>query len=109
MLVVGASVSDGFPALRIRGGSYTNVLPPHFVHAVLLGLFANSLAEVMAAMLLSVLEPFTNQSSMRPVRVYTCKLFAVFTSYLAVFILTGFVPMGYVPGAKPLLPIFTEH
>lgn len=39
-------------------------------------------------------------------RIYSHNLIVSFAAYMIVFIATGFVPMGFVPGSKPLIKAF---
>ncbi|KAL1511506.1 hypothetical protein AB1Y20_006303 [Prymnesium parvum] len=99
------SLPPRVPALRLRGGANAMELPPHFAHSVVLGLLANSAAVVLAHNLHGALEA-AGLSSPRRLALAVVHAATVFVSFFAVFLLTGFVPMGYVPGATPWLPLF---
>ena len=103
VLIRTAAVSGGrASALLLRGGgNSTAALPPNFVHAVLLGLVANTVG-VMMGNTLSVTSVST------PLHVLQ-NAAALFFSFLLMYFLTGFVPMGFVPGTVPLLSIFAAR
>ena len=87
--------------LRGGGGNSTSMLPPNFGHAVLLGLVANTVGVMMCSML-SVTRATT------PLHVLQ-NFAALFFSFLLMYFLTGFVPMGYVPGSAPLMSVFASQ
>ena len=82
-------------------------LPPQFVHAVLLGLIANTAAVVIGDAL-SASHSFSEPKMplARRASHYAQNCVAMFMGFFVVYLLTGFVPMGYVPGANPLLSGF---
>lgn len=85
--------------LRLRGGATlaTPLLPPHFGHSVLLGLCANT----AAIMLLQELRSRRAAACPRWQALLHDSL-CTFAAYLIVFLLTGFMPMGYIAGSQPL-------
>ena len=106
---------------RLRGGA---VAHEHFVHAVVLGLVANSFAVVLCtacdrinasalrrvtaeAPVLSRLGT-TGTAVLRHVLGPAVKLLAAFAAYYVVYVATGFVPMGFVAGSSPLLKSFAQ-
>ena len=113
-------------ALRLRGGLQSLLwggdLPrDEFVHSVLLGLLANSLAMHLCTIgtdwLCARVRPHASSSSddsrgqllrrlSSSVLWHLATLAAGFVTYLLVFRLTGFVPMGYVMGTRPAIPLF---
>jgi len=106
---------------RLRGGA---VAHEHFVHAVVLGLVANSFAVVLCtacdrinasalrrvtaeAPVLSRLGT-TGTAVLRHVLGPALKLLAAFAAYYMVYVATGFVPMGFIAGSSPLLKSFAQ-
>ena len=98
--------------LRLRGGAPTR---PAFVHGVVLGLVANSAAIGLSLALTLPTEErdgAPNPYAVLPrglARVLIPVALCMVTSYVAyfvVYLLTGFVPMGFVPGAQPALGAF---
>lgn len=107
----GAALPHGGVAeqlLQLRGGGAADSLPPDFVHAVLLGLLANSVAVVLGTSL-SAEHPPPGCKPLQRAAACARSFCAMFFGFFAVFVLTGFVPMGYVPGASPLLPLFSPE
>lgn len=95
-----------FDVLRYRGGSILRHFPPHFVHSVILGLVANSVA-VMLTHTLTDLVPISVRSvSQRRVLAGLINCLVGFVCFFIVYLLTGFVPMGYVSGTEPLFSWF---
>ena len=100
--------------LRLRGGAPTR---PAFVHGVVLGLVANSAAIGLSLALTLPTEErdgAPNPYAVLPrglARVLIPVALCMVTSYVAyfvVYLLTGFVPMGFVPGAQPALGAFAS-
>lgn len=103
----GAACGDGRQALlSMRGGSVPLGASTQLsvLHSVLLGLLANAFADTLVS---TLVEPFQHHAASRPVRFYGCRCLAVLLSFYAIFLLTGYVPMGYVEGANPVLSFFT--
>ena len=87
--------------LRGGGGDFFLTLPPAFTHTVVLGLVTNSLAILICNEFL-----ISKNCGLPLWRVYAHNLLVTYVAYIAIFFLTGFLPMGYVPGAKPLVKLF---
>ena len=112
-------------ALLLRGGLQSllwggELSRAEFVHSVLLGLVANSIAMHLCTLstdwLCSCVRPATSDDGGSRGQLlrrlsssalwHLATLVAGFVAYLVVFRLTGFVPMGYVMGNKPAIPLF---
>ena len=128
-----ASALSLAPALALRGGQLTR---PDYVHSVLLGLLANTVAVHLCTLitgeggraLITALKRAraapagaaqhgaeherTRSSSLlrrrvlEPAARHLACLLACFLAYLLTYQLTGFVPMGYVVGSRPRLSVF---
>ena len=128
-----ASALSLAPALALRGGQLTR---PDYVHSVLLGLLANTVAVHLCTLitgeggraLITALKRAraapagaaqhgaeherTRSSSLlrrrvlEPAARHLACLLACFLAYLLTYQLTGFVPMGYVVGSRPRLAVF---
>ena len=98
--------------LRLRGGAPTR---PAFVHGVVLGLVANSAAIGLSLALTLPTEErdgAPNPYAVLPrglarvlIPVALCMVTS-YVAYFAVYLLTCFVPMGFVPGAQPAVGAF---
>ena len=124
-----ASVSLA-PALALRGGQLS---PPNYVHSVLLGLLANTVAVHLCTLitgeggraLIGLLRAraapagaeehgaeqhaggrLLRRRVLETAARHLACLIACFLAYLLTYELTGFVPMGYVVGTRPRLAIF---
>ena len=105
--------------LVLRGGALSllrgDLARPEFVHSVLLGLVANTVAMQLCtvastricARLPSSDEPRSQLRTLSDTLLWHLATFvAGFAAYLLVFRLTGFVPMGFVVGSTPAIPVF---
>lgn len=89
--------------LKLRGGA-TLQLPDTFVHSVVLGLVANSAA------IIACNDLYLQRDGKRPLwYIYLHNMVVTFGVYMLIFFFTGFVPMGYVPNAKPIIKTFGER
>ena len=100
-----APPSSSSQLLKLRGGGIRDALvvtlPPAFIHTVVISLLANSIA------ILTCNEFLISKTCGLPHwRVYVHNLLITFAIYMVIFFFTGFVPMGYVPGAKPFAKFF---
>ena len=101
--------------LLLHGGGGSDLTWSVYGHSVLLGLIANSVAVLLSSAAMETLTARAAQHDTARSRLRTCAevlvrylavLLVTFSAYLIVFHLTGFVPMGYVLPARPLLPSF---
>ena len=125
-----ASALSLAPALALRGGQLSR---PDYVHSVLLGLLANTVAVHLCTLitgeggraligLLRARAPpagaeehgaeqhaggrLLRRRVLETAARHLACLIACFLAYLLTYELTGFVPMGYVVGTRPRLAIF---
>ena len=114
-------------ALSLRGGQLSR---PDYVHSVLLGLLANTVAVHLCTLITgeggralidliraraapagadphgAARSSVLRRRVLEPAARHLACLLACFLAYLLTYQLTGFVPMGYVVGTKPRLTIF---
>ena len=98
-------------ALLLRGGRLSR---PEYLHSVLLALVANAIAVHLCTFAETALrhlqEPQRVQSRrwrvLETVARHVASFGACLLAYLAVFHLTGFMPMGFVVGAAPAVRLF---
>lgn len=86
--------------LDLRGGA-SLVVPSHFWHAVVLGLVANTAAVLLTKVLA------TPPANANPFRENVHIALGVFAAYFIVWLMTGFVPMGYVADSSPIIWLFS--
>jgi hypothetical protein len=127
-----ASALSLAPALALRGGQLSR---PDYVHSVLLGLLANTVAVHLCTLITgeggrALIDLIRSRAApvggeqrgadqhgaarssllrrrvLEPAARHLACLLACFLAYLLTYHLTGFVPMGWVVGSKPRLTIF---
>jgi len=94
---------------RLRGGTVVmGISRREFFHSVLLALVSNTAAVMLQAAVTDSLKRTSATQTHTGSRILLAlaNTAITFLAYLLVFALTGFVPMGYVTSAAPLLSAF---
>lgn len=90
---------------------------PEITHGVVYGLLANAAAFHLMRSIELILAAEKKRRQREGIRSslehalirHSLAILLGFLSYYLIYALTGFVPMGFVSGAKPLIPFFKEH